>query len=79
MTQQLHRSPYGMVVIVIIRNMNFLPIMKIAMRTPAARETLRSLMRNGAGKSPRIAAHPYIRGRESIFDFGGDSASRDRQ
>jgi hypothetical protein len=68
-----------MVVIVIIRNMNFLPIMKIAMRRPAARKTLRSLMRNGAGKSTRIVARPYICGRKSIFDFGGDSASRDRQ
>jgi hypothetical protein len=39
-----------MFVIAPIASMNFLPIMKIAMRAPPLRGQFRSSMRNGAGK-----------------------------
>ncbi|MDN3273528.1 hypothetical protein QWJ07_04675 [Frankia sp. RB7] len=79
MAQQLHHSPYRMVVIVIIRNMNFLPIMKTGMQRPAALATRRSLMRNRAGKSRRDAVRPYFCGRRTISDFDGDRAWLDGQ
>jgi hypothetical protein len=79
MAQQLHHSPYEMVVIVIIRNMNFLPIMKTGMPRPAAPATSRSLMRNRAGKSRCDAVRPYFRGRKTISDFGGDRVWLDGQ
>ncbi|WP_441235901.1 hypothetical protein [Bradyrhizobium sp. 930_D9_N1_4] len=77
MAQQLHRSLYEMVVIIIVRNMNFLPIMNAAMRRPVARRTVRSLVRKRAGKTPCIAAHPYVYGRRSFSDFGGDRSWQD--
>jgi hypothetical protein len=74
MAQQLHHSPYEMVVIVPIAIMKFLPIMKTGMRAPAARETRRSLMRKGAGKSVRkCRASVYLR--EEI-DAGFECSSR---
>jgi hypothetical protein len=44
MAQQLHHGLYGMVVIVNIATMKFLPIMNLAMRRPAAQDGTRSLM-----------------------------------
>jgi hypothetical protein len=71
MTQQLHRGLYGMVVIVIIGNMNLLPIMNIGVQRPAARESLRSPMRNRAGKIPRADVQARTAPGKSILDFGG--------
>jgi hypothetical protein len=68
-----------MVVIVIIRNMNFLPIMKTGMPRPAAPAARRSLMRNRAGKSRCDAVRPYFCGWKTISDFGGDRALLDGQ
>jgi hypothetical protein len=79
MAQQLHRSSYGMVVIVTIGNMNFLPIMKTAMRRPAVRQTHRSHMHNAAGKSTRTAAHRCGCGGKTISGFAADLARPDPQ
>jgi hypothetical protein len=79
MAQQLHRSLYEMVVIARIGSMKFLPIMNIGMRPPAARVTVRSLMRNRAGKATCVGARQRVCWRRSILDFGGHRAWRERQ
>jgi len=60
-----------MVVIVNIGIIKFLPIMNIAMRQPAARDSFRGLMRNRAGTSPCAGVRQYQFWRRSISDFGG--------
>jgi hypothetical protein len=67
-----------MVVIVNIGIIKFLPIMNMAMRQPAARDSVRSLMRNCAGKSPRASACQRSFRRRSISDFGGHRARAER-
>ncbi|MFK4498745.1 hypothetical protein ABIF86_003036 [Bradyrhizobium japonicum] len=79
MAQQLHRSLYEMVVIARIGSMKFLPIMNIGMRPPAARVTVRSLMRNRAGKATCGGERQRVCWRRSILDFGGHRAWRERQ
>jgi hypothetical protein len=71
MTEQLHRGLYGMVVVGRIGSMKFLPIMNVELRQPAARETLRSLVRKRAGKMPCAGARRFTRREKSILDFGG--------
>ncbi|WP_426609078.1 hypothetical protein [Bradyrhizobium sp. McL0616] len=71
MAQQRHRSLYKMVVIVIFGNMNLLPIMNIGVQSPAARETVRSPVRNCAGKMTRARVQARTRPGKSILDFGG--------
>ena len=66
MAQQLHHSLYEMVVIAHIGSMKFLPIMKTGVRRPAARATVRSLMRNRAGKAPCVGARRVFCGRKTI-------------
>jgi hypothetical protein len=60
-----------MVVIVIIANMNLLPIMNMGLQRPAAREAPRSPMRNRAGKMPRADVQARTGRGKSILDFGG--------
>jgi hypothetical protein len=79
MAQQLHRSLYEMVVIARIGSMKFLPIMNIAMRRPAAHETVRSLVRNYAGKPTRAFAGQCGCWRRSILHFGDHRARQDPQ
>ncbi|QHP70657.1 hypothetical protein EI171_27250 [Bradyrhizobium sp. LCT2] len=79
MTQQLHRSLYGMVIIARIGSMKFLPIMNGGMRRPAARNGIRRLVRNRAGKPPRAGRHRFMRWKKSISDFGGYRAWQDLQ
>jgi hypothetical protein len=68
-----------MVVIVNIAIIKFLPIMNIAMRQPAARDSVRSLMRNRASKLPRGGGCQRPCWRRSISDFGGHRAGVDLQ
>jgi hypothetical protein len=67
-----------MVVIVNIGIIKFLPIMNIAMRQPAARDSVRSLSRNRAGKTPRVGACQRACWGRSISEFGDDQAWAER-
>jgi hypothetical protein len=78
MAQQLHHGPYEMVVIVNIASMKFLPFMNMAMWRPAARMTVRSLVRNHAGKRACAGMRHRAGWRRSISDFGGYRALPER-
>jgi len=53
--------------------------MNIGLSAPAARATLRSLMRKRAGRMPCMTSRPYFCGRISDPDFGADRALSERQ
>ncbi len=79
MAQQLHHSPYEMVVIARIGSMKFLPIMNIGAQKRAARKLRCSLVRNPATKSTTgVGAGRCGCRRGLVFRVGGRPVWQER-